>query len=127
MDARALHSACGVRAQWFRGAADLFTQWDILALPVAQCWPFPTDWSWPKDIAGVAMDTYHRWMHVMVPVSLIGVPAISVPVGFGPVNLPMGVQLFASKGNDADLLKVAQAYHAATLWPQKYLVSLHDT
>lgn len=127
MDARALHSACGVRAQWFRGAADLFTQWDILALPAAQCWPFPTDWSWPKDIAGVAMDTYHRWMHVVVPVSLIGVPAISVPVGFGPVNLPMGVQLFASKGNDAGLLKVAQAYHAATLWPQKYLVSLHDT
>ncbi|MEP2534050.1 amidase [Shimia sp.] len=120
MQARALHQACVTRARWFETAADIFESCDVLALPTAQCWPFPADWDWPKSIAGVDMDTYHRWMHVMVPVSLIGVPAISVPVGFNAGGLPMGMQLIAAKGNDVALLNVAHAYHEATRWPQKF-------
>lgn len=116
----ALHAACATRSAWFTCAADLFGSVDVLALPVAQCWPFPASWDWPDKINGNAMDTYHRWMQVMVPVSLIGLPAISVPVGFGANGLPMGVQLFAAKGQDARLLQVADAYHRATRWPQNH-------
>ncbi|MGX9350802.1 amidase family protein [Shimia sp. W99] len=126
MDARALHRANAVRAAWFARAAGLFEQYDVLALPVAQCWPFPVDWEWPSEINGVAMDTYHRWMQVMVPVSLLGLPAISVPVGFNDQGLPMGVQLIGAKGSDTALLEVAQAYHEATFWPQKYPPNIHE-
>ena len=93
---------------------------------MAQCWPFPVDWEWPREINGVAMDTYHRWMQVMVPVSLLGLPAISVPVGFNDQGLPMGVQLIGAKGSDTALLEVAQAYHEATFWPQKYPPNIHE-
>ena len=65
------------------------------------------------------MDTYHRWMEVVVPVSLAGVPAISLPVGFGDNGLPMGVQLFTAKGRDLDLLSWAETWHRATNWPEK--------
>lgn len=46
------------------------------------------------------MDTYHRWMEV-IPISLIGLPALSVPVGFGAQGLPMGMQLAGPVGADA--------------------------
>jgi amidase len=63
------------------------------------------------------MDTYHRWMEVVIPISLIGLPAICLPVGFGSSGLPMGMQMAARVGADAMLLGMAQAYHLATDWP----------
>jgi len=66
------------------------------------------------------MDTYHRWMEVVVPASLIGLPAISVPVGFGAEGLPMGLQLIGKRGQDAQVLRLGHVYHEATQYPQKY-------
>lgn len=39
--------------------------------------------------------------------SLLGAPAITLPVGFDAARLPIGMQLFAAPGNDAKLLAVA--------------------
>jgi amidase len=89
-------------------------------MPAAQVWPFPVDWRWPQAINGQAMDTYHRWMEVVVPVSLIGLPALAVPVGFGPQGLPMGMQIIGQTGADARVLAIGQQYHAATDWPGKH-------
>lgn len=111
--------AGAIRGRWYETLATLLQTYDALALPVAQVWPFPAEWDWPKEINGKKMDTYHRWMEVVVPVSLTGVPAISLPVGFGENGLPMGVQLFTAKGRDRDLLNWAETYHRATKWPEK--------
>ncbi|MGR3649885.1 MAG: amidase [Shimia sp.] len=116
MGAMDLHRATKVRAQWFEAAAEMFEHVDAVVLPVAQCWPFPAEWDWPKNIAGVAMDTYHRWMQVMVPASLLGLPAVSVPVGFNADGLPMGMQVIGAKGTDRMVLEIAQGYHKATHW-----------
>ena len=56
------------------------------------------------------MDTYHRWMEVMVPVTLLGVPCVTIPAGAGLAGLPIGIQIFAPKGQDAKLLKLARWY-----------------
>jgi len=119
MGVMALHCATKVRSEWFAAAAKLFETYEVLVLPVAQVFPFPAEWDWPKEIAGVTMDTYHRWMQVMVPASLLGLPAISVPVGFSDEGLPMGMQIIGAKGTDVRVLEIAQAYHAATNWPNK--------
>jgi len=112
-----LHQLSSLRSSWFAEAAQIFETYDILALPSAQVWPFPIEFDYPKDIAGHQMDTYHRWMEVMIPASLIGLPVVSVPVGFGADGLPMGLQLIGPRGADGALLQVAQAWHAATDWP----------
>ena len=65
------------------------------------------------------MDTYHRWMEVAVPVSFGGLPCTTVPAGFGPNKMPMGVQLFTRRGDDVRLLRLADAYHRLTDWPSK--------
>ncbi len=119
MSAMEVHHASVIRSEWFRCAANLFEQFDALVLPSAQIWPFSVDLPYPTEIAGRAMDTYHRWMHVTIPVSLIGLPCLAAPAGFGTQGLPMGFQLFGPRGSDRKLLSVGAAYHAETNWPNK--------
>lgn len=94
----------------------LTEKFDALALPSAQVWPFPIDWTFPKTINGMKMDTYHRWMEIVVPVSLIGVPSLAIPAGFSDQGLPMGFQLFGRRGEDRKLLSLGQAYHLRNDW-----------
>ncbi|MGQ0564292.1 MAG: amidase [Gemmobacter sp.] len=117
LSAAAVHAASVVRSQWYAAAAGLFGTYDALVLPSAQVWPFPVEWRWPQAIGDRAMDTYHRWMEVVVPVSLAGLPALACPAGFGAGGLPMGLQLFGPAGADARILAIGQAYHRATDWP----------
>ncbi|TDK50776.1 amidase [Antarcticimicrobium luteum] len=119
LSAMEVHRASVLRSDWFRRAAALFEEYDALVLPVAQVWPFDLNIPYPTAIAGHAMDTYHRWMEVVVPVSLLGLPSLAAPAGFGAQGLPTGVQIFGPRGSDAKLLALGAAYHEATLWPQK--------
>jgi amidase len=56
-------------------------------------------------------------MEVVAPASLAGLPVVSVPVGFGPAGLPMGMQLIGRPRGDRALLELAQRHHEATDWP----------
>ncbi|MGC1496730.1 MAG: amidase [Sulfitobacter sp.] len=120
MDAVTLHKASLIRSDWFRRTTKLYEQVDVLALPSAQLWPFDVDMIHPTDIAGVEMDTYHRWMQVVIPAGLLGLPVVNIPIGFGAEGLPAGLQLIGPRGSDARLLQLAQVWHQATQWPQKY-------
>jgi len=118
LTAREVHDAALIQSDWFRMIATMDA--DMLALPSAQVFPFDTELNWPAEIAGRKMDTYHRWMQVVIPASLIGLPALCVPAGFGPQGLPMGLQLIGKRGCDAQVLRVGNAYHQATRYPQKH-------
>jgi len=120
LTAEAVHEASVIRSRWYAHAARMFDRFDAVVLPTAQVWPFPADWRWPQEIAGRRMDTYHRWMEVVVPASLIGLPVLSVPVGFSDDGLPSGMQIIGRSGDDAGVLAIGQAYHRATEWPQKH-------
>jgi amidase len=118
MPATEVHRASVIRSEWFQTSAQLFENVDVLVLPSAQVWPFDVDVEYPTEIAGRSMDTYHRWMEVMIAPSLLGLPVVNIPMGFGgPNNLPMGLQLIGKRGSDAALLRLANAWHAATDWP----------
>ena len=56
------------------------------------------------------MDTYHRWMEVVIYATLGGLPAISVPAGFNAEGLPMGLQLIGRPLGDLALLQLAARY-----------------
>jgi amidase len=91
----------------------LFERFDLLVLPSAQVWPFPAEWTWPRQVAGRTMDTYHRWMEVVIYATLAGLPAMSVPVGFSDSGLPMGMQLIGPPLGDLAVLNAAAAYETA--------------
>ena len=105
--------ASQMRTRFYHHMQGLLGRWDVLALPVAQVWPFDVNARWPEKIGNRAMDTYHRWMEVTIYATLAGLPAISVPAGFHPVHgWPMGLQLIARHSADAFLLQVAAGYEA---------------
>jgi amidase len=110
-----LMSASAVRSQFYQQMLQLFERFDVLALPAAQVWPFEVSERWPKQINGQAMDTYHRWMEVVIYATFAGLPCISVPAGFGPNGLPMGLQLIGKPQGDFALLQLAHAYEQANL------------
>ena len=115
-----IHAASEIRSDWFRACAALFADYDALILPAVQVWPFPVEQPWPVEIAGREMDTYHRWMEVVIPVSLLGLPALALPAGFGEAGLPTGFQLFGPMGGDRSILAIGAAYHNATRWPERH-------
>ena len=119
LSAQAVYEASVLRSRWYAHAGRLFDTYDAVALPTAQVWPFAVEQRWPQTIAGRTMDTYHRWMEVVIPVSLAGLPALSVPVGFGSNGLPMGMQLAGAVGADTAILAMGQAWHEETDWPGK--------
>lgn len=103
--------ASEVRSHFYHAMVNLFSRYDVIALPVAQVWPFPVEQTWPMHIAGRTMDTYHRWMECTIYATMAGLPAISVPAGFDASGrLPMGLQLIGPPQGDAALLRIAAAY-----------------
>ncbi|WP_353238489.1 amidase [Limnohabitans sp.] len=108
-----LMSASASRTRFYLSMLQLFEKFDVLAIPVAQVWPFDVSLRWPQSIAGRSMDTYHRWMEVVIYATLAGLPSISVPAGFGANGLPMGLALIGKPQGDWDLLKLAHAYEMA--------------
>jgi amidase len=105
-----LLSASTTRSQLYQQLLQLFDKVDFLALPTAQVWPFDVTKRWPSAVADRQMDTYHRWMEVVILPTLAGLPSISVPVGFNDTGLPMGMQLIGKPRGDWALLQLAHAY-----------------
>ena len=108
-----MHAASVVRSAFYQHLLSLFDQFDFLALPCAQVWPFDMAMHWPRRIHGRDMDTYHRWMEVTTYATFAGLPAISLPAGFhANGRWPMGLQLIGRPQGDAALLQLAAAYES---------------
>ncbi len=56
------------------------------------------------------MDTYHRWMEVVIYATFAGLPCISMPAGFSRNGLPMGLQVIGKPQCDFSVLRLAHAY-----------------
>jgi amidase len=66
------------------------------------------------------MDTYIDWMKSCYYISVIGHPAISVPCGFTPEGLPVGIQIVGRHQDDLGVLQLAHAFEQATeLWKRR--------
>jgi amidase len=113
LDFATFMQASVTRTAYLQHMLGLLQRYDVLALPVAQCWPFSVDVTWPRAVAGRRMDTYHRWMECTLYATFAGLPAISVPAGFDASGRwPMGLQLIGQPLGEAALLRAAAGYEA---------------
>ena len=119
-----IYAASEARSDWYRAVSKLFDKYDYLLLPGGQVFPFDASVHWPTAINGVVMDTYHRWMEVMIPGSMSGGPIINVPVGFSHDGLPMGMQIIGKHLADFAVLQLAHAYEQAAPWVRDHLPPL---
>ncbi|MFT4100072.1 MAG: amidase [Burkholderiaceae bacterium] len=114
LSAMDLFKASVDRSAWYQALGALFRRYDALVLPTAQVFPFEAGLDWPKAIAGRTMDTYHRWMEVVIGGTLAGIPILNVPAGFGPTGLPMGLQIMGRSQQDLAVLQLGHAYEQAS-------------
>ena len=92
-----------------RAVTAFFERYDFLFLPVSQVLPFDADVPWVREIEGEPMPDYLVWMRSAYLVTVLRVPAASVPVGFTPAGLPVGLQVVGRAGDDLGVLQVAHA------------------
>ena len=116
LSAADVYAASLGRSDWHRHVAGLFERYDFLVLPSAQVFPFAAEIDWPKAIDGRAMDTYHRWMEVVIGPTLAGLPVAAMPAGFGANGLPVGIQIIGRPRGDRAVLAAAAAYEKETDW-----------
>jgi len=111
-----VYQASVSRSEWYRALSELFERYDFLLLPTAQMFPFDAQTPWPRTVGGQRMDTYHRWMEVVIGPTLAGLPSMNVPVGFNPAGLPMGLQIIGPAQADLAVLQLAYAHEQLTQW-----------
>lgn len=94
--------------------SDYFAGIDVLACPATQVAAFDVELDWVHEIDGIELHTYLDWMASAYLISATGLPAVSVPAGFTPAGLPVGLQLVGRRRADWPLLRLARAFEAAT-------------
>ena len=89
-------------------------KYEFLLCAVNQVPPFDAGLDWPKSIEGVAMENYVAWMKSTYWISTTCRPALSVPAGFTPEGLPVGIQIVGRHRDDLGVLRLGYAFEQAT-------------
>jgi amidase len=93
---------------------EFFESHDVLVLPVSQVPPFDAELEFPTRINGREQASYLDWMRSAYVITVTGCPAISVPAGFTPDGLPVGIQIVAPHSGERRLLEIAHAFEQLT-------------
>jgi aspartyl-tRNA(Asn)/glutamyl-tRNA(Gln) amidotransferase subunit A len=102
-----------VRARLRRALVDAFTACDVLAWPTTSAPAPPIDAPLLTLPSGPALPDAPN-IRQAIFANLAGVPGISVPAGFDPDGLPIGVQLLAPWGEESRLLDAAERIEVAS-------------
>lgn len=81
---------------------------------VNQVPPFDAAINWPKEIEDTPMEHYVAWMKSAYWITATFCPAISVPAGFTPEGLPVGIQIVGRYRDDLGVLQIGQAFERET-------------
>jgi amidase len=103
---------------WRRFQAFL-EKYEYFVLPTTQLPPFDVTTPYPAEIVGVKFTNYIDWMKSCWYISATGNPAASVPGGFTPEGLPVGVQIVGRDKADFTVLQMAHAFEQATGFDKK--------
>ena len=86
---------------------NFFDGYDLLLCPSTIMPPFPVEESYPKSCDGVEFSNYIEWLNIVSAVTLTSSPALSLPCGFTPNGLPIGLQIISKFKSEANLLSNA--------------------
>lgn len=105
--------------QFWRQFQAFLGKYEYFILPTAQLPPFDVNTPYPTEIAGVRFDSYIDWMKSCWYISATGNPAASVPAGFTPEGLPVGIQIVGRDKQDFSVLQLAHAFENTTGFGKK--------
>ncbi len=109
-----------MRTALYHRLREFMEVYEFLILVVSQVPPFDVTQEYVTDINGIRMPSYIDWMKSCYYISVVGHPAISVPCGFTPEGLPVGVQIVGRHRDDWGVLQLAYAFQQATeVWKRR--------
>ncbi len=115
------------RTQLFQRVSQFMQDYEFIIFPVSQVLPFDVKQRWVSEINGEKMELYTDWMKSCYFISATGLPAISVPCGFSPEGLPVGVQIVGRHQAELSVLQLAHAFEQATgFWKQRPAICLNN-
>jgi len=86
-----------------------FDRFDVILSPAVTISPRPWSELFPSSIDGKPTRTYFNWLALAYAVTVVGHPAVSLPVGLDRNGMPFGLQIVGRRGGDAQVLAVAAA------------------
>jgi amidase len=87
---------------------------DFLITPTAPVPPFPVENNYVEEVAGRKLATYIDWIAPTFLITLVSLPAASVPAGRTASGLPVGAQVIGPRFSEPGILalcKRVQAMH----------------
>lgn len=109
------------RGRLYQSFLKYFETYDVLATLSASLPPYPHDLAEILEIDGIALHTIIDYLTITYTISLMGLPALSIPCGRTASGLPVGIQLIGKPHGEADLLQFAyllqETIHFRHQWP----------
>ena len=101
-----------------RGFRTAFAGVDALLAPMLPA-PAPRADALTVELDGQAVPVMVAYPTWSAPTNLAGLPSLTVPCGFSRDNLPLALQIIGRPFDEATVLRVGQAYEAATKWHER--------
>lgn len=102
-----------VRTLIKRDFEDAFNSVDVIATPTSPTPAFKIGEKADNPLQMYLSDIF------TISVNLAGVPGVSIPCGFTPDNLPVGLQIIGRHFDEETILRVAYAYEQSTEWHKR--------
>jgi aspartyl-tRNA(Asn)/glutamyl-tRNA(Gln) amidotransferase subunit A len=105
--------AMRMRVPMRRAWNEMFKKIDVLVAPSRATVSYPINKTFDQAYPGITASS---------PIgasNLVGVPAISIPNGFGQNHLPTGIQFIGPAWSEPSLIDIADKYQQATDWHQR--------
>ena len=96
----------------YRRWQEFFAEVDVILSPAITISPRPWSELYPAEIDGTPTRSYFHWLALAYAVTLVGHPAVSLPVGTDRNGMPFGLQIVGPRGGDAFVLGVAAELEA---------------
>jgi amidase len=84
-----------------------FDDYDLLLCPTSIVPPFPVEQRYVTSCNGVEFSNYIDWLAIVYAITLVSLPALSLPCGYTESGMPVGLQMICRHRGDADLLSYA--------------------
>jgi aspartyl-tRNA(Asn)/glutamyl-tRNA(Gln) amidotransferase subunit A len=111
---------CKANAQrfaYYEKVRAFFDRYDVLLTPTVSVAAFPAERLIPEHWEQHPWD-WLRWAGFSFPFNLTWLPAATVPCGFTPAGLPVGLQIVAGRNRDLRVLQASRAFEHARPWAQ---------
>jgi aspartyl-tRNA(Asn)/glutamyl-tRNA(Gln) amidotransferase subunit A len=110
--------ARGQKLAYWDSVRPLFEKFDLLLTPTLSVAAFPVGRLNPEHWPQHAWD-WIGWASFSYPFNFTGQPAASVPAGFTPGGLPVGLQIVGRRFADLTVLQASAAFEAARPWAER--------